>query len=231
MLKKIVFIFIVLCSTCLKAQEKHYVSIDPFLPVFGTTQLQYERGISKNMSLSLSVGFKLSSGIFKLRGIDTNKIITEDFNFKGIKIIPEYRWYLQKQGLSGFYLGAYLKFQQYTNAIDGTYIDNSAENFTIALDAKIKTLALGVQLGYKLIVIKNFFIDFLITGPGLSFNTFELKENAPIPQGFYDDLSEAISNYGIFDFIDTDFQINANQKSETKILPAFRYGIKFGYRF
>ena len=183
------------------------------------------------MSLSLSVGIKTSSGIFKLKGLETDKVTTEDFNFKGIKIIPEYRWYLQNQGLSGFYTGAYFKYQDYTNDINGTYVDNTSENYIIDLEGKIKTIGVGSQLGYKLMVKKQFLIDFLTTGPGISFNTFELKENESIPQGFYDDLSEAISNYGIFDFIDSNFEIDANQKSETIMLPAFRYGIKIGYSF
>ena len=231
MIKKSLLFVLLNFSLLLQAQEKNHIGIDPFSPVFGTIQVHYERGINENMSLSLSLGFKASSGVFKLSGLETEKIITDDFNFKGIKIMPEYRWYFQNQGLSGFFTGAYFKYQNYTNAIDGSYIDNASETNTIDLEGKIKTIALGLQLGYKLIVKKQFFIDFLIIGPGLSFNTFEIKENAPIPDGFYNDLSEAISNYGIFGFIDTNFKIDANQKSAAKMLPAFRYGIKLGYRF
>lgn len=231
MIKKSLVLLLLNFSLLLQAQEKNHISLDPFLPVFGTVQVQYERGVNENMSLSLSVGIKTSSGIFKLKGLETDKVTTEDFNFKGIKIIPEYRWYLQNQGLSGFYTGAYFKYQDYTNDINGTYVDNTSENYNIDLEGKIKTIGVGLQLGYKLMVKKQFFVDFLITGPGISFNTFELKENESIPQGFYDDLSEAISNYGIFDFMDSNFEIDANQKSETIMLPAFRYGIKIGYSF
>jgi len=80
-------------------------------------------------------------------------------------------------------------------------------------------------------VKSKFFIDFLIAGQGLSFHNIDLQENKPIPQGFYDDLSEAASRYEIFDYFDANFKINVNQKSERITLPAFRYGIKLGYRF
>jgi hypothetical protein len=181
--------------------------------------------------LPSTVGYKTSSGIFKLKGLEGEKITTDDFNFKGVKIIPEFRWYIQNQGLSGFYTGAYLKYQNYTGDIDGIYTDDALLNHNIDMEGTIETFAVGLEVGYKLMIKKRFFIDFIIAGPGVSFNTFELKENAPIPEAFYTDVSEAISNYGIFEHLDTDFKINANHKSETKMLPAFRYGIKFGYTF
>ncbi|MEX0273012.1 MAG: DUF3575 domain-containing protein [Flavobacteriaceae bacterium] len=227
------FLLLSVCALFARGQYGNHISVDPFVAVFGTAQVQYERPINSDntMSVGLSLGYKTSSGVFELPGISSDKITTDDFNFNGIKIIPEFRWYTQKQGFSGFYTGAYLKYQHYTGNIEGIYVDNDSEQSTIDLDAKIKTYAAGLEVGYKLMVGNRFFLDFLIAGPGLSFNTFELDENAPLPSAFYDDLSEALSEYGIFESIDTDFEIDANAKSETKALPAFRYGIKIGYSF
>lgn len=131
----------------------------------------------------------------------------------------------------GFYVGAYLKYQSFKDEIKGNYVDSNTDNNRIQLDAKIKSSLVGFQLGYKLRVKQRFFIDFIIAGPGLSFNTFELAEKIPIPDEFYDDFSNAVSNYAILEFLNTDFRLDANKKSDKVILPAFRYGIKLGYSF
>jgi hypothetical protein len=55
MIKKSLFVIVIFYSFLTQAQEKNHISIDPFLPVFGTVQLQYERGISVNMSIGLSL--------------------------------------------------------------------------------------------------------------------------------------------------------------------------------
>ncbi len=108
----ILFLYGIATTSFAQEVEKHQkngITIDLFLPVFGTAQLQYERLITKNISLNLSVGYKFSSGVLKLKGIDRNAIKTDDFNFKGFKIIPEFRWYPQKNKVAGFgfYTGAY----------------------------------------------------------------------------------------------------------------------------
>ena len=214
------------------AQEKNHISMDPFLPIFGTFQFQYERGINEKMSIGLSTGLKLSSGVFNISGIDINRISTDEFNFKGIKILPEFRWYLQRSsnGLSGFYAGAYTKYQNFNDAITGVYTDNDQIDNDIEIDTKIRTLSAGLEIGYKLMIKRGFFIDFLIAGPGISTNKLRLEERKPIPDEFYEDLSDALSQYGFFEWLDADFRINGNQDTNI-VLPAFRYGIKLGYSF
>jgi len=215
------------------AQKKNHINIDPFLPIFGTVQIQYERPVYKNVSFRLSVGWKTSSGIFKVKGFNTNRISTDDFNFKGIKIIPEFRWYVQNPDvlLSGFYIGNYFKYQNYKDKIEGVYTDRNQGTHDFRIDAKMKTYAVGLQIGYKLMIMKRFFIDFIIAGPGVSFNTFKLEEKEGIPDAFYDDVSNVIANYSVLENFDTDFEFNLEKKTGTIVLPAFRYGMKLGYTF
>lgn len=108
-------------------------------------------------------------------------------------------------------------------AVDGTISP-------ILIDADALSLISGLEVGYKLSVGKSFFLDFIIAGPGISFNTLELHEVNPVSEAFYDDLTEALKDFGVIDVIDPDFEINGNQKTKVT-LPAFRYGIKLGYSF
>ncbi len=232
MQNKVLIAICFLVSGTTNAQEKNYISIDPILPIFGTVQIQYERGISDKMSVGISVGLKTGSGIFKVSGINGDRISIDEFNFKGIKILPEFRWYTQKSRnrLSGFYVGAYAKYQNFTDEILGVYTDSNQMDSTIEIDANIVTFAGGLEIGYKLIIWERFFIDFLIAGPGVSINRIKLVEKQPVPEEFYDDVSDALSEYAVFDGLNLDFRINGNQDTNI-VLPALRYGIKLGYSF
>ncbi|AXT63022.1 DUF3575 domain-containing protein [Aquimarina sp. AD10] len=230
--KGMIVVCFLLVMSMLKAQEKNHISIDPILPIFGTFQFQYERAISDKISVGVSFGVKTTSGVFRISGIDINRISTDDFNFKGVKILPEFRWYIQNttKKLSGFYVGVYTKYQNFTDEILGVYTDNNGIDNAIEIDAKIITLSGGVEIGYKFMIRKRFFIDFLIAGPGISANKIKLIEKQPIPESFYDDVSEVLSEYELFDNLNLDFRINGNQDTDI-ILPAFRWGIKLGYSF
>ncbi|WP_109300955.1 DUF3575 domain-containing protein [Aquimarina sp. AU474] len=232
-MKKVLIIYVLLCTIInAQAQKKNHIGIDPFSPIFGTFQIQYERSIVDKLSVSLTTSYKWSSGLFEIPGIRFGSFSTRDFSFEGFKVVPEFRYYVQntESGLFGFYIGIYAKYQDSTGDIDGEYTDSDDIEFPIRMDAKIQTIATGFQAGYKLRVKRRFFIDFLIFGPGISYSEFELVEKEPVPQAFYDDLSEALEEYGFFDVINANFNINANQKTNIT-LPAFRYGFKLGYAF
>lgn len=238
-MKNLVCSIFILISIAINAQVgkerndlfRNNVSIDPFGLFFGSIHGTYERSINSSMSVGLNVGYKYNSGILRVEGIDIDQISTKDFDFSGIKIIPEFRWYLQKGGMTGFYIGGYLKYQNYKAPIEGIYTDNYYETSPIDLVARIKTTVVGLQVGYKLVIKKRFFADFLIAGPGFGSNTFEIKENKPVPEGFYNDLNDALETYNFFGNYKLDIKLDANQKSDKVNLPAFRYGIKVGYMF
>lgn len=228
-------------GTALHAQEmsKHHASINPINLTFGTAHLSYEYAFNQNMSAAVSVGQKFSSGIMSISGFDSPTLQSEDFSFKGIKIIPEYRWYLQKtdKNHTGFFVGAYYKFQSYESPLKGVYtVPQTDETANIDLDARISTHALGLQIGYKLPIYKNWYADFLIAGPGYSINTLTLTRNqVEIPE-FYQDLVQNIRDkYKEIDQLisNSEFKRNSDGTKATATfrLPAFRYGVSVGYRF
>lgn len=232
----IVFLFILsyqmLSQTVNEPLPKNYINLDPLLPFLGTAQLQYERAIGKKISISFSAGYKFSSGFLDVSELDFDRFVSDELDFTGIKLIPEFRWYIQKnhKGLTGFYLGTYLRYQNRKGEIAGDYTSDAREVSSILIDADIDTFNPGLQVGYKLTLKNGVFFDFIIAGPGLSFNSLELTEIEPVPQAFYDDLTDALKRLGIIDFLDPDFEINGNQETNLNLL-AFRYGIKVGYSF
>lgn len=77
--------------------------------------LQYERALSKNMSVALGVTFVPSRSL--PAQLDLGSELTNP-QFKGIAITPEFRFYPGKkekhQAPHGFYLAPYLRYASYT---------------------------------------------------------------------------------------------------------------------
>lgn len=241
MTKYITIVILFICTSIAFGQEKeqleitkNHVSIDPFLLTFGTLQFQYEYQIGKNMSVGGSLGYKFSSGIFKAQGIQSPTLNTENIDFTGVKIMPEFRWYLNnEQGIKGFYIGSYYRFFSYGTNISGSYVNNESSTNLIDLDVAINSHTIGFEAGYKIMLFKKkaFYLDFLIAGPGVSFNKVKFTENLEVADGFYSTLGQELSKYSILESLDID-DINIDKNKGFNItLPAFRYGIKIGYCF
>ncbi|MCJ7468434.1 MAG: DUF3575 domain-containing protein [Maribacter sp.] len=198
----------------------------------GSYLLTYERAFGKHIGVRLATGYKGKQGLINLSGIDQPQLKTNDLTYSGLKIIPEFRYYLSEKenGMAkGFYIGAYMKLVNYRSDLIGTFIDSQDESFDVFYKAKINVLSLGIMVGYKLQVSKRFGIDFLIAGPGTGNYTFKLENVIPPPAEFYDVLNEALKSYSIFDLINADFKFNNNKLKENAQLVAFRYGIGVTY--
>ncbi|PXW16331.1 MULTISPECIES: DUF3575 domain-containing protein [Chryseobacterium] len=219
--------------------QKNNVMFNPFSLAFGKIQVGYERPINSNMTLGLTIGAKMSSGVFKISGLNTNAIQTDDFNYKGIELQPEYRWYLQKnvKNYTGFFLGSYYRYRNYNNKLAIVYRPNSADDSkNYNLESGLISHTLGFEVGYKLPVYKNLFVDFIIAGPGVSFNKVTLDTSGVnIEDQFYTDLAAAIKEK--YSFVNNlnpnlNFKKDGNSNRSSKIvLPAFNYGVKVGYSF
>lgn len=247
--KKATFILTVLLFIGLgaKAQEVRAVSnfqrnnimFNPLALAFGNFQFEYERPINHNLSLGLGVGIKTSSGLFKIPGFSTEFITTNDFSFSGIQLTPEFRWYTQKleRNHTGFYVGAYYRYQNYKDEIEGFYT-SSITGYLSPLDVETNLISntFGVQIGYKLPIKENFYFDFLIAGPGISFNKIKILENQPLPLEFYIvDVGEAIvDEFAFLEIVNANVhfeETNTDNGKSTFTLPAFKYAIRVGYSF
>ncbi len=135
-------LFMGVCSTTstMQAQErpglkedyslrKNHLSFDPILPLFDTWQLQYERPVLPRVSVSLTAGYKFSSGILNTDEISIGDFQMNEFGVSGVKLITEVRWYLNPNdsGIFGFYTGVYYRYQGRSGDIAGDYTDNLGE--------------------------------------------------------------------------------------------------------
>ena len=194
----------------------------------------YERLVGKQLSVGLGVGIKSEEGLIRLSGLDTEHVKTSDLDYSGFKIVPEVRYYFKKStlyGMDGFYIGAYGKYSSFKSDLFGTYINDDDESFVIDFDAKIRVFSAGLMAGYKLRITPRIVMDFIIAGPGLGFYRFSFKQQSDLPEEFFDDLNEALDNYSLFDFINSDFEFKRVDTRSRFTVPSFRYGISVGYSF
>lgn len=216
-------------------EQKNHIMINPFEMAFGTFQIQYERALNEDMSIGLSVGLKSSSGLFDTPRFNTGTIVTNDLGFSGIQITPEFRWYMQdtERSHTGFFLGAYYRYQNYKDDLLGTYTSSiTLEDTPLDIETRVVTNSIGFEVGYKLPIKKHFYIDFLIAGPGIGFNKVKVEEKQPLPIEFYavDAALAIIDEYKTLDILGTN--IDFNDKGEATFTnPSFHYGIRVGYSF
>ncbi len=199
----------------------------------GSFLLGYERQFGDHIGVSLMAGYKSKDGLLKLSGLNTELIKTGDLTYSGLRIIPEFRYYLKPHdgGMrNGFYFGAYLTFMGYKSSFEGDYFNENGV-FPFKYDVKINTSSFGLMAGYKLKLSDHFNLDFLIAGPGAGSYRFKLTPVIPAPDEFWFDLNDALELYSLADLINADFEFSPQKNSDNLVLPSFRYGITLGYSF
>jgi hypothetical protein len=215
---------------------KNEISFELLQVINGAYLFTYERHVWKNFSASLSLGYKGKEGLVNISGIDREQIKTKDLFYTGYMIIPEIRYYINgtskhDYNLSGFYVGLYFKYSDFTSDLNGTYIDDSGDNYNLAFDANLSISSIGLMIGYKLQLTKRLNLDFLIAGPGSGSYKFEIKNTQDLPEEFYEDLNQALEDYSLLDIINSDFRFSQAYKRTSFSSVSFRYGIALGYTF
>ena len=200
----------------------------------GSLQIRYERSLGDHWAASLGFGLKSEEGLIRFSGLRTSRLTTNDLTYSGFKIIPEVRYYIKKTRqfrMDGFYFGAYLKHTNYSSEINGVFIDDDGSPLDIRFDGRLKLTSWGLMVGYKWAINKRFAIDFLIAGPGTGYHNYSIRNTQDLPESFYDSLNETLSEYAIFDFLDSDFRFSTTEERARFRLLSFRYGITLSYAF
>jgi hypothetical protein len=150
----------------LKSSDKmHAVKINILSPIVRTASLFYEHGINDNSSVQLGLfytGFKVS-----------------DTKFSGFGITPEFRYHPSGDGLAGFYVAPFLRYQSFTltatNEMSPVYDADgfwTGEYTTTEDKATLSTIGGGVLAGYQWIFGDIITLD-LFLGP--MYNSGSLK--------------------------------------------------------
>ncbi len=123
------------------APAKNVIKVNSLALIIATGSVFYEREISDLTSIQLGVGY------FNYKMGDTK--------FNGLFLTPEFRIYVKKDAIDGFYVSPYLRYQDY-NFEDKTTTQTNK--------GKLTTFGGGVAVGRQWIFTKGFVIDFFFGG-------------------------------------------------------------------
>jgi hypothetical protein len=139
------------------AQSSNAIKANIFSPIVRTGSFFFEHKVSDNNSAQLGfffTGFSVS-----------------DTKFSGFGLTPEYRFYLSGEAMDGFYVGPYLRYQNFTITDDMTAYGGSKS------EASLSTIGGGVSLGRQWMFKNRFTLDPFL-GLGYSAGSLKAKGSA-----------------------------------------------------
>lgn len=144
-------------------QKNNEIKLNLISPLSGAIEAGFERYLSKNSSLGISV--------FKVYDNTREK----DMNYY---ISPYYRYYFGKKYTSGFFVEGFGMF----TSIDGKKI-YAADNLTFTEGKDVYDLALGAGLGWKLVTKKGLVFEANTAYGRLVFNADKTDHNQVLKLG------------------------------------------------
>lgn len=140
MKKLLLLLLIVFCvtSNTYSQEKQNGVKLNPLALIIGAINVQYERAVSEKNSVQL--------GLFIIN------LNIGDTKLSGFGLTPEYRFYLAKEALDGFYAAPLINF----NTLSLSYDDGVDSG-----EASLTTFGGGAKIGWNWLLgdADNFIID------------------------------------------------------------------------
>lgn len=226
---------------------RHVFKINTPSLFIATFSFQYEFFPVDFMSISLGYKFTPNRGmVFEDQVID---IIEEsggysdlqspgerffrDFEFKGNAVTPEVRFYLGQGYGKGFYLGPFVRFDNYK--FNSNYEFSPLGNeYIIDFDGKYKAFGYGLSIGSQFTIGKHFTID---TSVGPYFSNVEIDVNSVSNYTMSDIEREALrEELSDFELPNGETEIYLTNNSARMKLTSdnffnLRFNLALGFRF
>jgi hypothetical protein len=159
-----------------KSERKNAIKVNLLSPFYSTINISYQHVLSNTGSLNITASYM----DFDAYGSENSNIVSNSSYYgsygygdrsqrtQGFAITPEYRYALNGKGLSGFYLGPFLRYMYYeyseTYEVSGYYY-NSQGNYVYLSQTgsdlfTYHTVALGAVIGKQFVFKNKVTIDF-----------------------------------------------------------------------
>ena len=227
--------------------KKNIVKLNLFSLPLKNLSLQYERGLTRKISVSL--GLRLEpKGSLPLKNTIKNSMDVEDNDtadagldfvnnaqVSNWAITPEFRYYFGKKPLNGFYIAPFVRIGGYGVDWNYKFEKDDGSSKPVHLKGRSSAFSAGLLFGAQWHLRGNIVLDWWILGP--QYGTYNVSLEA---QGDFSDLTDSekanlkksISGVGFdgkkFDAEVTDTHVTATNKIS---LPGIRTGFCIGYTF
>ncbi|MCG9899763.1 MAG: DUF3575 domain-containing protein [Hydrotalea sp.] len=214
------FLFVACIFPFVGIAQKNIVKINGSSLVARTVSLQYERQISKKISLAVGYKFTPEGGLPFQSSInniiDDPSVRFDQMQVKGSAITPEIRFYTGKN-MKGFYLAPYARWGT-TEASNLPVVVNytvagNAQSTTATFGGKSTGFGGGVMIGTQFTLLKFVNIDLWIIGAHIGSGSGEMNAtfSSPLPIQGQQELSrqlEEVKNNA--SFLNMTYSVNAN---------------------
>ena len=206
--------------------------------------LQYERVMTKHISLGLSVRYMPNTTLpFKnliLNSIEDGDTDTEDvinrFKLSNFAITPEVRFYLSKKGYGrGFYIAPFYRYANFkSDNLEVDYESDFNGEGTLNMKGKLSAHTGGFAIGAQWLLGKNLCLDWTIFGPqfGSGKGEFIGVSSVPLSQTEQEDLRQELEDLDI-PLTDKTIYVDSNGASLKLDGPwaGVRFSISLGIKF
>lgn len=151
----------------------------------GSISLQYERLLAPKTSVALGMNimperdipyFNFVEDIVKDKGaID----LLKDVKMTAFSLTPEVRFYLGKEGLRGFYVAPFLRYDRFSVSLPVDYIyQNRLE--TVTINGNVDGFSAGLSFGTQWKLSEKLYLDCTFVGMSYGFASGELGGKRPL---------------------------------------------------
>lgn len=192
----------------------------------------YERVLYDNQSFGLNIAILPKKNIPNILLNDELIKLNTETELSGFSIIPEYRFYVGKNGAPrGFYLAPYFKFSKYSLIFLDEY--NGEQ---LSVKGKYNSIGLGLQLGIQWIISEVFTIDWNFFGFEFDRNTISLEFTSDSDNIDFEALRDKInSDYSEIPIIGKRLIVDSGDNivngKASFLFPGIRSGISIGFAF
>ncbi len=195
-MKKITLIILICFTSCtLWAQnddstihviKKNIIKVNLFSFAIKNVAVQYERVVSKKVSIALGVNYMpdgsipLQSTFEGLTDDPDTKAQIKNITLGSYSFTPELRWYLGKKGApQGFYLAPYMRMSSYNISLPFMYDDGTTTK-QIPLSGSVNTVTGGLLMGAQWKLGKAVKLDWWIIGPNYGSSNGKIDGKTPL---------------------------------------------------
>ena len=222
-------------SVNMKAIKKNVIKVNLGSLSVKNIALQFERAIGKKTSIALGVRFQ-PYGTIPLKATIENAVDDPDVQVGNIKIgnfalTPEFRLYLGKAALKGFYIAPYARYASYKMQTPFNYTSGTTTKTALFI-GKISSFSGGLLLGSQFRISNSVVLDWWILGGHYGNSNGSLTVVTPLTTTEQDDIRATLADIDI-PLFKIDYNINANGGTITSkgAWAGFRgFGINLGIR-
>jgi len=217
--------------------KKNIVKVNLLGFTSGSIALQYERLIATKTSVALGMNIMPERSIpyfSYVRDVVEDKgaiDLLKDVKMKAFSLTPEVRFYMGKQGLRGFYVAPFLRYDRFKVTLPVDYIyQNRIERVTI--NGNVDAFSAGLSLGAQWRLSERFYLDCTFIGISYGFASGELSGKRPLNAEEQAEVRKALDEAEIKKI---DYTYNVHEQGvDVKIKGPWanaKFALAIGYRF